>query len=122
MKKLVNGVEVDMTQADIDEYNARQSEWESSKNDRLQVQYGEALQAHIDTTARDKDYDNGYACASYANSTNQQWQAEAQDFIRWRDMCWQYAIEQLALLAAGHRDIVTLDEFINELPAMVWPE
>lgn len=35
MKKIINGVAVDMTADEIDEFNAQQAEWAAGANDRL---------------------------------------------------------------------------------------
>lgn len=82
----------------------------------------EALNNHINSVARERDYDNAMSIATYVNSTNTDWKAEADAFVAWRDDVWSYAIEQLDLFKSGSRDLVTPDEFINDLPAISWPE
>src|SRR5690349_16849961 len=47
-----------------------------------------SIQAHIDATARQRSYDSGITCASYVNSTNPAWAAEASAFTAWRDDVW----------------------------------
>lgn len=117
---MVNGTEVDLTKAEIDEYNQRQADWEASKNERLYEQYSEALQLHIDAAVKAKDYNDGFACASYANSTNETWKQEAQDFIAWRDSCWQYAIDVQNDVESGTIEPPTLEDFINAAPNLNW--
>jgi len=84
--------------------------------------YRIAIQAHIDATARQRDYDGGVSCASYVNSTNPQWAAEAQAFVAWRDAVWSYAFQELAKVENGEREQPTIDEFLSELPQIEWPE
>lgn len=84
--------------------------------------YRIAIQAHIDATARQRDYDSGVSCASYVNSTNPQWAAEAQAFVAWRDSVWSYAFQELAKVENGEREQPTIDEFLSELPQIEWPE
>lgn len=84
-------------------------------------EYRVAIQGMIDDKARSRLYDNGLALSTYVNSTNQQWAAEAQAFVAWRDSVWTYTYEQLALVQAGERDIPTVQEFLQELPQITWP-
>lgn len=82
----------------------------------------EALNAHLSATARQKKYDNQYSIATYTGSANATWKAEADAFVAWRDNVWTYAIAQLELFQNNEREVVSEQDFINELPAMVWPE
>jgi len=86
--------------------------------------YRQAVQAHIDVTAQQRQYDSGYTCASYVNSTNPQWAAEAQAFIAWRDAVWAYSFAELAKVEDGEREQPTVEQFVAELAAAVpmeWP-
>lgn len=87
--------------------------------------YRRAVQAHVDATAQERQYDNATSCASYVNSTNPAWAAEASAFVAWRDAVWVYAFAELDKVANGERQQPTVSEFIGELVAsvpMVWPE
>ena len=95
MKKWLNGNLVDMTQSEIDEYNQRQIDFEANKIPRLTEYYSAQLQKMIDDKAQEKKYLNGYACASYKDSTNTTWASEATQFIAWRDQCWTIALQKL---------------------------
>ncbi len=79
------------------------------------------IQSLIDNTARLKQYGDGYACASYATSTNPLWQSQALAFIAWRDQVWIYSYTEFEKMAQGQRPIPTIEEFLTELPAIVWP-
>lgn len=120
MKKLVNDVEVDMTQAEIDEFNQREADWEASKNERMQLLYSETLQSHIDSKAAEKQYNNGFACASYANSTNQNWKNEALAFIAWRDSCWSYLIDTQTQIENEEIEPPSIQDFIANIPSFNW--
>jgi hypothetical protein len=80
-----------------------------------------AIQGHIDSIARSRQYESSLHCASYANSTVESWAAESQAFIAWRDSVWSYSYTELAKFENGERQAVTVDEFLTELPAIVWP-
>lgn len=86
--------------------------------------YRAAIRAHVDATAQARDYDNAVSCASYANSTNPQWAAEAQAFVAWRDAVWSYVFAELAKVENGQRPQPAIEEFVGELTAAVpmeWP-
>ena len=80
-----------------------------------------AVQSHLDETARTRNYDNMLSLASYANSMDPQFAAEAAAGIAWRDACWRYCYQALAEVEAGQRTMPTAGEAIAELPQMVWP-
>lgn len=76
------------------------------------------VQAHLDNACKERGYDNGFACASYATSSVPKFKAEAEAYILWRDKVWSYCYEQLALFEAGEREIPT--DIIAELPELDW--
>lgn len=81
-----------------------------------------AIQAHVDETARSRNYDSGGSLASYVASTNPQWAAEAEAFVAWRDSVWTYAYGELARVETGERSApASPDAFIAELPVIEWP-
>lgn len=83
--------------------------------------YRVAIRDYVDATAQSRNYDNAVSCASYVNSTNTQWAAEAEAFVAWRDAVWAYAFAELEKVQDGTRPQPTIEEFLQELPAMVWP-
>ena len=83
--------------------------------------YAEAIQEHVDATARAKGYADGVALAGYSTSTIPAWAAEAQTFIGWRDQVWLYAYTELAKVQGGQREVPTIAELIGELPTINWP-
>ncbi|MEZ2406118.1 hypothetical protein AB6806_04815 [Bosea sp. RCC_152_1] len=83
--------------------------------------YRYAIQDHFDATARQRGYDSGATCSSYASSTVPTWAAQAAALIAWRDQVWTYTYAELAKVEAGERAQPSVNAFIGELPAMVWP-
>lgn len=91
----------------------------SLKENRVK-EYSRALQNHIDDVAREKNYENGFTCATYINSSNPQWQAEAQAFVTWRDLCWEYALDIYEQVENGLIQPPALEDFIANLPIIDW--
>lgn len=82
--------------------------------------YEEAIQAHVDQTARSRLFRDGVTLASYVASTNPQWAAEAVAFVAWRDAVWAHAYAELAKVQAGERAQPTVAEVLAELPVISW--
>lgn len=83
--------------------------------------YEAAIQHHVDAAARSKLFRDGVTLASYTTSTNQQWAAEAQAFVAWRDQVWAYAYQELARVTGGERPQPTVAQILSELPLISWP-
>jgi uncharacterized membrane protein YgcG len=83
--------------------------------------YARAIQHHVDTVARGRDFDDGNSAAGYVNSTIAAWAADAAAFVAWRDAVWVYAFQQFALVTSGQRARPEIAELIAELPSIVWP-
>lgn len=83
--------------------------------------YGEAIEAHADAVARSRQYSDADRLASYVNSTNPAWAAEATAFVAWRDAVWGYACAQMAAVQAGQRPQPSVAELVDELPVISWP-
>lgn len=84
--------------------------------------FEDALQAHVDDTARERTFRDGVTLASYVASTNQQWAAEAQAFVAWRDGVWAYSYEVLDNVLSGEMPQPSIEEFIEQLPPISWPD
>jgi hypothetical protein len=82
--------------------------------------YRVAVEAHIEATARERDYSSAVSAASYVASTNAAWAAEAGAFVAWRDAVWIAVYEALDEWQAGG-DAPTIDDLIASLPPMAWP-
>lgn len=83
--------------------------------------YEDAIQAIVDTTAREKFFRDGVTLASYTASTNPQWAAEAATFVAWRDGVWAYAYSELAKVQGGLRAQPTVEGFLAEIQPIGWP-
>lgn len=100
---------------------AQADEYQSAYDLIIFMQVGEELvQQTIDTTAQSRQYKNGVYCASYAQSTNPIWAAEAEAFIAWRDSMYAYALQVFSDVQGGE-PVPTQDEFVAGFPEMVWP-
>ncbi len=100
---------------------AQADEYQSAYDLIIFMQIGEELvQQTIDTTAQSRQYKNGVYCASYAQSTNPVWAAEAEAFIAWRDSMYAYTLKVFSDIQAGE-PIPTEDEFVAGFPEIVWP-
>lgn len=86
----------------------------------LKTKLTSAVQAHLDSEAQAKGYDNILSASSYAGFTNA-FQAEAISFLEWRSAVWTYAYQVLADVKAATRTAPTVEELIAELPVRVVP-
>lgn len=86
-----------------------------------EVRLAAAVQAHIDATAKAKNYTGGNSCASYATSTNATWKAEADAFVAWRDAVWTSVYATMTAVEAGAETAPTAAALVAGLPAIVWP-
>lgn len=86
------------------------------------AQIKNAVQKLIDDTAASKDYDDGFTCVSYFNSTDETFKAEARAFNYWRDQLWRKCYEILDDVLAGKIDSeqVNVDYVLNLLPKIEW--
>lgn len=80
-----------------------------------------AVQDYMDSVARQRNYDGMLSLCSYATSSNDQFRAEAQAGMDWRDNCWALGHGILAQVLAGTMPIPTEDELVAMLPQMKWP-
>ena len=86
------------------------------------IEIKNAVQKLIDDTAASRDYDDGFTCVSYFNSTDETFKAEARAFNYWRDQLWRKCYEILDDVLAGKIDSeqVNVDYVLNLLPEIEW--
>jgi hypothetical protein len=84
-----------------------------------EADYGAAIQAHIEATARLRGYNDAVTCASYATSQHPVWGPEARAFVAWRDAAWTYAFGILTAVQTGQRQAPTVEGIIAELDGAV---
>ena len=87
----------------------------------LKSKFLQAVQGHLDTTAQLRGYDGILSACTYATSTNATFAGEGQACVNWRDTVWTYCYTELAKVEAQERPIPNLQDFLVELPDMVWP-
>jgi hypothetical protein len=114
MKKLVNGIEVDMTPQEEAAFLAD----ELARSIPTVREYTDAVQAHLDSKAQEKNYDNIVSACSYAGAPNP-FQAEGTKFVEWRGAVWAKCYEIMALVQGGQRVPPSIAELIAELPVLV---
>ena len=104
-------------------WNAQQPiplDWHSTQPippERQREILSSAVQSHLDTTAMQREYDSADRCASFVNSTNAVWAAEATAFVAWRDTCWAAYIA-----AVASEPYPTPAELVASLPEITWPQ
>ena len=79
-----------------------------------------AIDTHVENTAKAKMYNSAAHCASYVTSTVEQWAAEAQAFVAWRDSVWTYTLSLLNTLTTLEA-VPDETALITSLPPMQWP-
>ena len=82
----------------------------------------DAVQNLLDSKAHELNYDNGFAIASYVNSTVPKFRDEARRFIAWRDSCWAKCYEFLGLFESGEIGRPTVEQVLQSLPTLDWNE
>ena len=78
------------------------------------------LGQELDAKAQEKAYDNGFALASYATSTDDTFRNEAQTFVAWRDKCWRKCYEILAQFESGEIEMPSVEYVMGVLPVLEW--
>lgn len=88
---------------------------------RTRQQYIAAVLRHLDTVAKQRNYDSIISACSYATSTNPTFAAEAQACVAWRDAVWVACYQIDADVANAVRPVMTVEELLAELPVIAWP-
>ena len=81
-----------------------------------------AVQLHMDETARERSYDGILSLCTYATSTDPKFAADGQAGVEWRDAVWSECYRILGEVEAGKRAVPTEDELIAALPVFAWPD
>ena len=118
MKKYVNGKLVDMSPDEEVEFLVSQAAGSAPRAE----DYAAAIQAHVDGVAKSREFNDGVTAATYLTSTVARWKADAEAFVAWRDVVWAYSYGELDKVRNGERPQPSIADFINELPAISWPD
>ena len=90
-------------------------------HEQIIAQYTGAVQQHLDTFARTRDYEGILSACTYASSAEPKFKSEGQYAVEARDATWAKCYEVLAAVESGSRPMPTLEELLAELPELVWP-
>lgn len=93
---------------------------EEEKLNQLKKSIIDSVQKELDTTAQSKGYDNGFALASYSNSTDEIFKQEAEAFVVWRDKCWRYCYDLLDKYLANEIEEPTVEYVLENMPKVEW--
>ena len=80
--------------------------------------YTSQVQAYLDATAKQRNYDNIFTLCGYITDPNPKFQSEAQLAVAWRSAVWTKCYAILAEVQAG--TITAPTDIIAELPVMTW--
>lgn len=83
----------------------------------LTATFEQAIQAHLDGTARACGYDSIGTAVSYAEEPAvPKFQEDGMAFRAWRSLVWAYAYQELDKVKSGQREVPAVDDFLAELP------
>ena len=88
--------------------------------DKMQAQFTAIVQAWLDKTVQEPNYDNIRTACTYATSTDATCAAEGAACVAWRDKVWRHCYDVLNSVLAGERAVPTAEELISELPKLEW--
>lgn len=88
--------------------------------EEIQQALVQAVQNHLDATARTRGYDGILSLCSYASSGDATFAAEGQAGVAWRDACWRHCYGVMADVQNAARAIPTEAELVAELPVIGW--
>lgn len=94
--------------------------YEVKKKETLLNSYKNAIQEYLDDFAQTRGYDNIFSVCTYATSTIPQFKAEGLRGVELRDECWTIGYQLLADVEQGLREIQTVEEVLDEMPALTW--
>jgi len=86
----------------------------------MQAKLTEALNSHLNATAKQRSYDDRFTCSLRAGYPGP-FQAEGQVFAAWMDECNMVAYQIMSEVKRGLRPVPTEAELIASLPVIEWP-
>ena len=118
LTKLVNGERIELTQPEIDAFNAREQQHNSEALSRYAERYKHVIRAHLIEKAIEMDYDGEHGILSYISSSIASYKADADKYLSWRDQVWLYADEIIKDVKAGTVPPVSMADFKRNIPVM----
>lgn len=93
---------------------------EEERLEELKASIISSVQQALDSTAQSRGYDNGFALASYSNSTDAIFRHESEAFVVWRDKAWRYCYNLLDMFLAGEIEQPTVEYVLENMPKIEW--
>ena len=120
----------DTQQSDINGWTYRKDLCPMKTEEEKQKEFAEqrfkdiqtAVQAVLNGKAKEKNYDDGFAVASYALSTNDTFRSDAAKFIAWRDAVWARCYQILDAYKAGEIEMPSVENVLAVLPELEWDD
>ena len=114
MLKINDGQAVELTPDEIAVFVAFRAPPPPTQDD-----YQRALEAHVEATARARNYSGAVSCVSYLSSTVPAWAAEARSFVAWRDAVYLAGFAKVAEVQQGAK-APSIAALLAALPDMEW--
>lgn len=105
---------------DIQKYQEIRKAYVELSDEELFTEIQTQIQNLLDMLAREKNYDNSFVLASYAESTIPRFRNEALKFIEFRDQCWSICYNLLNKYTSGEIERPSLVEVLGSLPVFEW--
>lgn len=90
--------------------------------DSLIQRYDSRLTQHFNETAKTKKYDSWITCSLRAGINNSPFHLEGVAFANWMDECNVKAYKIMMDVLSGIIALPTENEFIDMMPAILWPK
>lgn len=84
--------------------------------DEIVAMYSRAVDARVESRAKELGYNGAAHLASYVTSTVSDWATEAQSFVVWRDQVWLYAVAVYETAQLDPQTLPSLETFMTDLP------
>lgn len=103
-------------------FNALMTKAKLAEKQALMLHFEQLIDNHINAVAQAKGYDNRITASLRAAATDSPWYAEGVAFVSWMDSCYAQCYVIQAEIETCQRNTPNDDEFLAEMPEMVWPE
>ena len=85
------------------------------------VEVVEAVQARLDSWAKERNYDGILSLCTYATSSIPKFAAEGQSGVEQRDATWTACYTLLGEYQSGSIPLPTVSDVLNQMPQLSWP-